>query len=249
MSFRPKMNDFERGFIVGLIEGEGTITLYAHAFKQKQRVKNGKTYQYPAFTIHPKIIIANTNKELIFKAYKILGSGAVYERARKGRKPLYLLDVHGISTVFKILAEIKNDLIGKKKQAELVLEFCKSRSIAKGDKITSKKTPYHKKDFEFLRQIRLLNVPKAGKFSKKVNLAISERVELLGRGYFSFQSEKHAHRRVERICLWCGKTFTISPYTSKLRDSGVFCSKNCLGKAWRARQLGLPIEEAKRKWS
>ena len=240
------MNDFERGFIVGLIEGEGTITLMLQTGKQKYN-KDGQTEYYAFSTIFPKILIANTNKKLIVRASEILG-GKIYKSDRKGRKPIFHLEVHGIQRVLQVLDELKHDFIGKRRQAALVWEFCKLRLTRKGNKMTSKKTAYGEREFEILKEVRHLNVLKGGR-SKKGESVIEGRVALIKRGYLRFQSEKCALRREKRICKWCGKEFTILQSKSKAKGRGTCCSKHCMGKLWRARQLGLSLLEAKARWS
>lgn len=237
------MNDFQRGFVVGLIDGEGTITLTAQLFKQR-RAKHEKVYKYPALTITPKIIISNTNKDLIERVNTILGGGRIQMQKRRGRKPRYDVIIYRIEGVLSILKEVEPYLIVKKKQAEIVKRYCELRLGRMGGKVEQHKSvPYREEEFEMLKEIRLLNVPKAGRrqdFEEKIN----EWISTVKERYLRLRRHRS---RVKRVCQWCNKEFLAHQYVVE-RGDGVYCSKKCNGKAWRAKQLGIPHEKARLKW-
>jgi hypothetical protein len=238
------MNHFERGFMVGMIEGEGTITLSCQWQKRKK---------YVSVTMHPTVNIVNTCKELIEKANPIWhGSIFLRERNSGKRKPCYRTEIHSIEKVKVFLEEVMNDLTCKRRQAELVLEFCNLR-IEKRDKKPSKLhgccrygEGYGEREFEILKEIRLLNVPKAGYHNPEFYEAIEQRVNAFKEGY---KDLNHA-KSVERKCGFCGKIFKIVAHklTYKGQNTGTYCSTKCRGYALRARQVGLTFEQARVKW-
>ena len=239
------MNDFERGYIVGLIEGEGSITLNVCGRKGK----NGTS-----ITINPKVTINNTCKELIDKANIIL-NGAIYMQRRynkthERKKPAYRIEVWSLEKVKALLEEMLNDFVCKHRQAELVIEYCKIRL----DKIEKSKDKIHgcciwgsyygEREFEILKEIRLLNVPKSGYHSPDYYTTIEQKVRDFKEGY---NARINRMKIVEKKCSFCGKIFKIK--LSRLKDNkrqktGTYCSTRCRGYALRVRQLGITVEEA-----
>ena len=237
------MNDFERGFIVGLIEGEGTITLSCAWHNKKTHI---------SVNIHPTVNIVNTCKPLVEKANTIW-DGAIYTRKRsEGRKPAYRIEIHRMERVKIFLEKILDDLTCKKRQAELVIEFCNIRlkkASESGNAIHGCcrwGREYGEREFEILKEIRLLNVPKAGYHNPEFYAAIEQRVQAFKDGY----KDLNYAELVERKCEFCGKIFKIKKHKLRGKKStpATFCSRKCNGLALRARQLGLTYEQARVKW-
>jgi hypothetical protein len=106
-----KMTDFEKGFVVGMIEGEGSIILYA---------SRGKIY--------PRIVIYNSNLELLRRIQAIIGGHISKNRKATERKvSCYALWIHQITQIKKILEELTPYLITKKRRAELLLKYINQR--------------------------------------------------------------------------------------------------------------------------
>ena len=238
------MNDFERGFIVGMIEGEGTITLSCGWHKGKNHI---------SVTMHPVVNVNNTSKELIDKCNLIL-NGSMYASRKysKKRKPYYRTEIHSIHKTKSFLELIIADLILKRRQAELVIEFCKIR-LDKQEKGKNKihgcaiyGEGYGEREFEILKEIRLLNVPKAGYHNPEYFAAIEERVNAFKEGY----KDLNYAELVERKCAFCKKAFKIKKHKirGKKPTPATFCSRECNAYALRARQLGLSYEQARVKW-
>jgi hypothetical protein len=235
------MNEFERGFIVGLIDGEGSITLQNSLHMVKHLAKSGEQKVYQHLGISPKIQIANTSAELLKKAQIILG-GIISTRKRPGRKPCGVLIISTQDRVYKILKEIHNDLIVKKRQAELVMSFCESRfNERRGRPTATSNVPYTAKEFDILLEIRKLNAAKGGYVSAQIVEKIESRIALLKEGYTCFGQKEHM---VDKRCEFCGKQFRVR----RCRGFQKYCSTHCRGLAWRAKQMGLSFKEAKEKW-
>lgn len=139
-------------WLAAMIDGEGTITLQRTG---KRRVSTGE------MGLQPIIIVSNTNQAVI-EASRIyvenLGvnpyiKSQSYERLQRGWKPEFKLQVTGLTKVPKVLEAIRPYLCGKLAQADLVLEFCRSR-ISKGK---PKGFVYDDRELEILRAIRGLN--------------------------------------------------------------------------------------------
>lgn len=106
------LSDVERGYMAGLIDGEGTVRI-VHALK--------KWYA-------PFIQITNTDKvmmEWLQKTFGVKGIGRLYVEERKNPlyKTKYVYNIASVQGVKQILEQVVDILTTKKKQAILVLEF------------------------------------------------------------------------------------------------------------------------------
>lgn len=115
---RGEATEFEKGFIVGLFEGEGSIIIGV----DKKRQSGIVTF--------PIMEIANTNLELIKKAQKIIG-GKIYKdssRCKQGKKLMHSLRLTRQLSVFETLTHLLPYLTAKKEEATLVLNFIKLKT-------------------------------------------------------------------------------------------------------------------------
>ena len=134
------LTDFDLGFIIGLIEGEGTLTI---------SVARGYG--------RPLIQIANTDLELINKTSTLLGTGFTIRDARKGRKTAYYLKTSSIHKIMQILTKLRPYFVSerKRKLCDLLLEYCKLREthyLKKGKKFGTST-----REEEIIREVRMLN--------------------------------------------------------------------------------------------
>ena len=98
------MNDFEKGWISALIDGEGSLSLIK---EKREHFTAGCTYK-------PRLNIGNNSLELLEKAREIIGAGAIINKNRK----LKQLDVSANGLRY-LLPKIT--LIVKDKQRKLLL--------------------------------------------------------------------------------------------------------------------------------
>ena len=140
---------FELGFLLGIIEGEGSIGLYWNEARKQ---------------IFPTVTIVNTELRLIEAAHHVLDKIPVgnfikqYDRKHHGRKhwkERFDLYVWGIKRDYKLLDVLLPLWMIptlKRKKAEVVYEFCKSR--------LSHPVPengrYTDREFELLEQFKVL---------------------------------------------------------------------------------------------
>jgi len=115
--------DRELGFLEGLIDSDGSISL---SKEKRPHFKAGVTYK-------PNIRIGNICIELLEKAHSIIGFGSINEhKTHKGNHPFFQLTVHS-NGIRRILPHLQ--LIVKEKQRLLVLEACDilNKRISKGN--------------------------------------------------------------------------------------------------------------------
>ena len=100
--------EFEKGFIVGLIEGEGSVVLHNPSSRGH---------------LIASISIANKNLELLKRAQEIIG-GSI----NKGAKGIYQLQINRQKAVLKVLKILKQYFIEKRKAANIVIKYLQFRS-------------------------------------------------------------------------------------------------------------------------
>lgn len=137
--------DFIKGWLTGLIEGDGSIVIY--------HFKNPPSLQ-------PQIIITNTNKELIEKVRSVLGAfykvGLTIGRVPETNRKIYRIFVRSRGGVISILKNTLPHLIAKREVGEKVLEFCDSR-IKTLRAAGSNHAPYTEKEWELYWEVKELN--------------------------------------------------------------------------------------------
>ena len=126
-----KLTQFEKGWIAALVDGEGTITLH------RKKLKNGD------IGYHPRLMIGNTNKDLMEKTKQIVGSGHIScIKTSSKLKPLWTYELSSIP-LGKLLPQITDFLIVKKRRAEVVFDVIKINHTFVGGKrkfMTSKES-------------------------------------------------------------------------------------------------------------
>lgn len=137
---------FDLGFLIGLIEGEGTITL------NQQNLRRYK--------LQPYIGIANTNRMLIDRVIDVCRSLSlphyVHSAKIKSGKSCYTVQAHGLGRCKRWLDVITSHLVGKRPQAELLLEFINIRKRALVDLPWAK--AYGERELEIKCELHDLNV-------------------------------------------------------------------------------------------
>jgi hypothetical protein len=126
-------------YIAGFVDGEGCFSIYKH---QDKRIGKGYTY-------FPKFSIRNTNKYILTLIKKELG-GRVFVSSKGNDKSrvVYGLEIQDLETIECAINKIDAHLILKKKQAEILLKYCKIRKEGKN---------YSKKEEKLYNKIKELN--------------------------------------------------------------------------------------------
>ena len=107
------LGGFDLGFVVGMLEGEGCIGAYRRNT-----------------CVNIKVFWVNTKWELLWELQKLLnGWGVIYDHniPSGNRVQSYTLLITRYGQVREILKVVEPFLIGKKKQAQLALEYLDSR--------------------------------------------------------------------------------------------------------------------------
>ena len=145
------ISEFNLGYLVAIIEGEGNLTL---SVELEKRGKN-------RLQIRPQLIIEVTEKEIIIKCHEILRYGFYFPpKLCKGyiykkRKQSFRLVIGTRSSLLEVLELIEPRMFseGKKQQAQLLMEFIKSRIIRKRN-MGGRVLPYSPREIEIYEEIK-----------------------------------------------------------------------------------------------
>jgi intein-encoded DNA endonuclease-like protein len=109
------LSEAEKGYLAGIIDGEGTIGIY-----------NNKSHQY----IIKRVIIhvANTDERLVKYLKSLVPNFRIARRLREGkRKPVYYLRIEGQVNQYSFLKSIEPYLVLKRDKARQALDWLKKR--------------------------------------------------------------------------------------------------------------------------
>jgi hypothetical protein len=134
------MTETEKAYIAGIIDGEGYVTL------AKMKNKASRKGHYYA----PKIVIGNTNEEVIRWLEEKVGAGSIGCHKRKNRwKKLWVWTVWSKQAI-SLLEEVKEYLIIKKEQTEVLLDMPSNNP---GRKISDKQWETYDEAYGKLRKL------------------------------------------------------------------------------------------------
>lgn len=136
----PDLPVEKRIYVAGIADGEGTITV---------AIRKSPKNILPSMT--PMVLFSNSNKALIDYLHPLLlGSTIKTVKETKIRKTVYQIQIAKLLDVEAILTQMLPYLIVKRRQAELVLEYC---ALRKKDSLLS----YNDRLFEIAKEVRRLN--------------------------------------------------------------------------------------------
>jgi hypothetical protein len=136
---RGEATDAEKGYLAGLIDADGFISI---SFKNQ---KSGNK------TMFPIVAVANTNMSIINEAQRIMGNeSSLHLNHGERKKPTFRVETRGIFDVLRTLKELRPYIKGKRQQCDLVIQWCESR-------MKNYSLPYSEEEWEILRKIRALN--------------------------------------------------------------------------------------------
>lgn len=145
--------DIEKGYICGMLDGEGTITITKH---RQYNQKNTKPVQYRCF-----FTISNTCKEALEKIKKMLGVGSVVKNHVNNTGTInYIFRLSNHKDILEVLTAIIDFLYIKQKQAKIAITFINSRlkgKIMNGGKVY---LPYNTIEVSLHKKIKELNTHK-----------------------------------------------------------------------------------------
>jgi len=125
ISIDIKLSDVDKGYLAGIIDGEGTIRI-AKAHYVGNNIER--------FYYAPSISIANTNINLMYRIKEIVKIGSFIEKVRSKNtyKPKLVYNVCSLMGCKTLLNQLKDFLVIKKKQAEIVLNFIELKEQPNG---------------------------------------------------------------------------------------------------------------------
>jgi hypothetical protein len=136
---RGEVPEVDKAYVVGLLEGEGYIGIANHG-------GHGKYHE-----IQAQISIANTNLTLLKEAQKVLGGSINQMKRYKAHwKTAWRFNLLGLHAVGETLKALKTYFRAKRKQCDLVIEFCESRLRSIGKR-------YSPRDYELFDEVKKLN--------------------------------------------------------------------------------------------
>lgn len=116
------MEEIEKTWLAGLVDGEGTITILRHRVKGRNKA-----------LFRPLLCITNSNLEILQRCKAITGVGEIYQQKRQ---ELHYRQVHrwmvSDGKAVSIILEIRPYLIAKRRQAEIVCNLSSFKGI-RGD--------------------------------------------------------------------------------------------------------------------
>ncbi|GAI87780.1 unnamed protein product [marine sediment metagenome] len=125
------LTDAQRGYLAGLIDGDGTITMVWSNHN----------------ILYPRVAISVSDYRLCHIVREYIGIGHIYSTPTRG-KDHYTWVVHTPQDVIAVLTELNAYFVLKKRRADLMLRFCQSRLNRRTH------ARYTEEDLELARQIR-----------------------------------------------------------------------------------------------
>lgn len=134
-----EMSSHDAAYLAGFIDADGSISI-----RMTTNPRRRKKVQ-----LHATIAIYNTNVEVMnWLANKIGGQHSRMFKKHQRHKDILVLQSRSVIDVAKILRTVLPYLIVKRRQAEIVLEFCENRILYSG---------YTEREFELKDIVQALN--------------------------------------------------------------------------------------------
>lgn len=139
----PLMDNTTRCIMAWSIAWEGSIALHKQMDDTKNRI----------YGLDPIVSVGNTNKKMLEELIHMSGYGHIGDtpyQSTPNCKPVYKWEIRSIPEANAFLKQVFPHLPSKRKQAELLLEFTKSR-------LKRWRMPYTKREVEIQQEIEGLN--------------------------------------------------------------------------------------------
>ena len=114
-----ELTERQIGYIAAFLDGEGGIQITRNTRKDREYT----------LALHPCVYFTNTNREAIETLKRWFSAGCIVKAKPKkeGYKLTYILHVTGTRNIVALLTVLRPSLIIKARQADTMLQFCKSR--------------------------------------------------------------------------------------------------------------------------
>ena len=149
------LTDGQLGYLAAFLDGEGGIQIT----KSK---RPGREY---SLALHPTVYFTNTNEESIRALRSWLSCGCVARRRSLralNHKDVFVLSITGTRNVLALLTVVRPFLIIKKRQADVMVDYCNSRlsHYRSGDR------RFNRTELRLYTQLHRLNL-KGGKTQRR----------------------------------------------------------------------------------
>jgi LAGLIDADG DNA endonuclease family protein len=233
------LTEAEAAYVAGLIDGEGTITLFTSGTEPGRLSRALRT----------KVSIANTNLLMLERVIEMTGNGAISTTGRRkdpAHKQGYLWRIEA-SQIRRILPQVSPYLVVKQRQAEIVLRVLE---IQDGRRDRRERF-YSDADIEEMlalyHEVRALNGRGTGE-SDAVEITVRDAKPMpnLGNpcriegcpdrryphaGDLCYKHWIETRSKIEKRCEYCGNPFQA------VLDTKRYCSDKCqAANSWRERQ-------------
>ncbi len=142
------MNENEElALTAGLLIGEGCISM---SKIKRDSLTNG-------FQLQPRVFICNTDRKLIDFCQRVIGGRLQTPTRKENNKQLYKLCIQNFKRIITALEKVRPYMIAKEKQADLLIEFCRSRLKTLARRKGRAPAPYSEREIEICRELQLLN--------------------------------------------------------------------------------------------
>lgn len=231
-----EMSVAEAAYVAAFLDGEGTITLLLHGHDSTCR-RRGKT-------VVPQVTAANTNLRLLEALVEKTGNGRISgsSETRVDRKPLYRWELSP-NQIRQVLPQVEPYLEGKRRQAQIVMEFQSLRPVREDGTIGRGWADGDLPRVEALyNEVRALNArgkQVAGQFFLPVGDG-KERDRIctvegcdLKRYYGNEWCYEHWLQRSPKSALKCG--YCGEEFETAHPDRTRYCSPKCQFRSWEER--------------
>ena len=157
-----KLSLQQRGYLAAFLDGEGGIQI-TKSFRRGRRRR---------LSLHTLIYFTNSTLQVIQTIKTWLSAGVIIvARQREGYRRQYVFHITGVRNIRRLLRSILPFLIVKRKQAELMLEFCRSRERPK----IGQGTEFTQHEIRLYRSLESLNLKHRGKLRANSRIAYKSR--------------------------------------------------------------------------
>jgi len=138
-----KISDTDRGWVAGIIDGEGSLSL-----------SNRKDGKY----LNPRVTVASTDDYMTPRLLKLCGGnlGNKFSDPRANRRDQRRWTIDSGWAVRAFCEWIENTLVVKRKHATLIIEFCRSRMTSR-TRMSGSQTAYAKRELTINIEVKRLN--------------------------------------------------------------------------------------------
>lgn len=127
------------GYLAGMIDGEGTITIHKHPQHRRQTM-----------ALRPRLIVSNTHHGVLLAIVGWYGGTIIEQPLRPGHRRAYLWRCCGMDHIQRTVTAIRPWLIIKAERADLMLEFLAIRA-------DRGRQTYGEREFAIYKRIAELN--------------------------------------------------------------------------------------------